>query len=315
MAEFYTCLDTTIPNPPQMSKASLSSVLRLSLLALSLASCSLSSPSATQPPANVILPSPEVSVPTAPSVIARVNGEEIASDAFQVQIDLYQAAQQSAGTELATENVQQTVLDDMVNRLLLAQGAHNEGFILDEATLEQRLSALIEQAGGQEAFDQWLSQHGYTADLFRQELGIEIEAAWMRNQITEAVPTSAEQVEARQILLADAFSAERLVGQLENGSTFDQIVTNNDPQRLGYLGWFPRGYLLQPEVEEAAFALQPGEYSGVIETELGFHLVEVLDRDPARLLSPQARLRLQIDALQDWLSGQRNQSQIEVFLP
>lgn len=300
-----------------MSKDLLPKHLLPALLVLALAACNLgsTSPAQTGDPATQPLPPPAEMTPTPPSVIARVNGEEIASDSFQVQLNLYQAAPGLAGTELATEDARQTVLGNMVNRLLLAQGARAEGFTADDATLEQRLTALIEQAGGQATFDQWLDQYGYTLEVFRQELRIEIEAAWMRDEITAAVPTTAEQVEARQILLTETFQAERLIGQLENGTPFETVVVNNDPQRLGYLGWFPRGYLLQPEVEEAAFALQPGEYSDIIETDIGYHLIEVLDRDPNRPLSPQARLQLQIAALEDWLAQQRAASEIELFLP
>lgn len=286
------------------------------LLCLLFAACnSANPPSSTGSPATQSLPTPVEVTATPPSVIARVNGEEITSEDLQVQFDQIQAAQEVAGTELATDDVQQTVLDDMVDRLLLAQGARADGFTVDDVTLDQRLAALIEQAGGQDSFDQWLSQYGYTADLFRRQLRSEMEAAYMRDQITNAVPTSAEQVEARQLLFSDDFSAERVLAQMENGTSFETAVINNDPQRLGYLGWFPRGYLLQPEVEEAAFALQPGEHSDVIETDLGFHIVEVLDRDPDRPLSPQARLQLQLAALQDWLTAQRAQAQIEYFLP
>jgi parvulin-like peptidyl-prolyl isomerase len=207
------------------------------------------------------------------------------------------------------------VLEDLISRLLLAQGAREQGFVLDEAAINQRLAAVIEQAGGQETFDAWLAQQGYTAESFRRELTLEIEAGWMRAELTEAAPLNAEQVLARQILLTDRFQAERLLGQLDGGTPFEQVARNNDAQGLGYLGWVPRGYLLQPAVEEAAFALQPGEYSGIVETSLGFHLIEVLDRDPGRPLNPQARLSLQQQALADWLTAHRVESTIEILLP
>jgi peptidyl-prolyl cis-trans isomerase C len=276
-------------------------LLFTSILLLTACNLGATTPDAATASPTQTLPTPQESTPTAAANAASVDGETISMAAYERSLTQYQAAQAESGTLLASEGIEQIVLDDLIARLLMAQGARNEGFTADDAQVAERLTSLTEEAGGQTALNQYLA--------------LEMEAGWMRQQITDAVPTSAEQVEARQVLLSDDFSAERLLGQLESGTSFDTIVANNDPQHSGYLGWFPRGYLLQPEVEEAAFALQPGEYSQVIETELGFHLIEVLNRDPERPLNPQARLALQIKALEDWVAQQRAQSDIEVFLP
>lgn len=282
-------------------------------IALMLAACGVENPSTNR--TGTGLPTPMQATPTRPAPIAIVNGEEIPGDIYEIHLTQYRATQAESGTLLASEGVEQVVLDDLIDRLLLAQGARAAGFSLDEATLDQRLSAVVEQAGGQEALDAWLAEQSYTADQFRKEFALEVEAGWMRAQITDAVPLSAEQVQARQILFTDSFQAQRSLDHLEGGTPFETEAANNDPQGLGYLGWFPRDYLLQPEIEEAAFALQPGEFSQVIETELGFHLIEVLDRDADRPLSPQARLALQMKALEEWVGEQRAQSTIEVLLP
>ncbi len=289
-------------------------VALISLLTLLLAACGSANPPATSP-TSAELPTPIQVTPTQSPPVAIINGEEIPNAIYAIHLAQYNAAQAESGTLLASEGVEQIVLDDLISRLLLAQGARAAGFVLDEATLDQRLNAVIEQAGGQEAFDAWLAAQGYTEEQFRRELAVEIEAGWMRTQITDAVPLSAEQVEARQVLLSELFQAERLLSQLQGGTPFEQVVVNNDPQGLGYLGWFPRGYLLQPEIEEAAFALQPGEFSQIVETSLGFHLIEVLNRDADRALTPQARLALQMKALADWIAAQRAQSTIEILLP
>jgi len=287
-------------------------LIAFSLLAGVLAACGSAGPPTI--PATT-LPAPEQVTLTPAPPVATVNGEPISAESFNIHLAQYRAAQAETGTLLASENIEQLVLDDLISRLLLVQGAREQGYSLDEATVDQRLATVIEQAGGQGAFDAWLAEQGYTAETFRQELAVEIEAGWMRTELTNAVPLSAEQVLARQILLTDRAAAERLLGQLESGTPFEQVARNNDTQGLGYLGWFPRGYLLQPAVEETAFALQPGEFSGIVETSLGFHLIEVLDQDPDRLLNPQARLGLQMQALADWLAEHRAQSTIEIFLP
>ncbi len=75
-----------------------------------------------------------------------------------------------------------------------------------------------------------------------------------------------------------------------------------------------RGYLSSKVIEDAAFALQPGKHGAVIQDETGYHILYLVERDPARLLSPDALLTLQEHAVQNWLSQRRNESTI-LFAP
>jgi peptidyl-prolyl cis-trans isomerase C len=72
----------------------------------------------------------------------------------------------------------------------------------------------------------------------------------------------------------------------------------------------PHGYLLEPKIEEAAFALTVGGHSEVIATNVGFHIVRILARDPQRPLSPDAYLALQELALKRWIEEQRQQASV-----
>lgn len=280
----------------------------LSLLLL--AACTPKSPT---PQAS--LPVPETATATPQHNVALVNGEGILAESYNLNMRMFQEAQSETGTLLATQEAKQTVLDALVDRMLLAQAARTAGFVADDALLDERIASITEQAGGAEAFAGWLATFGLTEAQYRQELRLELEAAQQVAALSAAVPASAEQVEARQVLLPDQASAERLLAQLEGGASFESVVQNNDPRRLGTLGWFPRGYLLQPEVEDAAFALQPGQYSQVVESALGFHLIEVLAHEPARPLSPQAYRVLQSQAVAAWLAAQRANAAIELSLP
>jgi parvulin-like peptidyl-prolyl isomerase len=179
--------------------------------------------------------------------------------------------------------------------------------------MQERMGKLVEQVGGEQVLQEWIETQGYRQETFELALRRSIEAAWMRDQILAQVPETAEQVHARQILTYDQGEADQALRELKSGKDFATLLAIYDPVTLGELGWFPRGYLVDAKLDEAAFSLQPDEFSEVIETQVGFHILQVLERDPNRVLQPDARLILQEKALQEWVETQREQSEIVIF--
>lgn len=240
-----------------------------------------------------------------------VNGEPVTLDEFNRALQRFHAGVPEASSEEAIERVS----SDYIDQILLAQAAIREGYVLSEAGFQERLAALVDDAGGNEALETWLADNFYTRDLFESDLRRSIAAAWMRDRIAAAVPTSAEQVRARQVRVTNREEAETVLAQLNGGTGFDVLARVYDPEGLGELGWFPRGLLFEPAVEDAAFALAVGDYSGVIETGVGFHIIQVTDRAADRPLDPDALWALQSRALEEWLIEQRAGSEIELFVP
>jgi peptidyl-prolyl cis-trans isomerase C len=265
------------------------------------------SSSSLTPPPSTITPTSFQPSATPPPLVAKVNGEEITQPEYEAELARYQA---SVGTNLAP-NDKQLVLNDMIDELLLSQGAAEAGFTPDDTVVQDHISRL----GSEQALTDWIASHGYTEDSFRQDLARSIAAAWMRDQIIAEVPETADQVHARQILLYNSDQATEALNQLRSGKDFADLAAQYDPVTNGDLGWFPRGYLLEPELEEAAFNLQPNETSDVIKTNTGYHILQVIERDPQHPLTPDARRVLQSKALQNWLAQRRNQSEIQVLLP
>jgi peptidyl-prolyl cis-trans isomerase C len=280
------------------------------LLALGLSACaSFAEPTATATPA---LPTqtPVPPTPTPPPLAATVNGEWITEAEFQAEVDRYRAAQAALGNEVSADDADQVVLDDMIAQVLLSQAARADGFEITEADLQSRLDALASDVGGADTLAAWQSEHGYTTDSFHFALKRATEAAWMRDKIITAVPGIADQVHARQILLYNEDTARKVADQLEAGTNFDDLAVLYDPNTGGELGWFPRGYLLEPALEEAAFSLEAGQHSGVITSEVGYHILLVVERDAQHPLSPDAYLVMKEKALGDWLTQKRTESEI-----
>lgn len=245
---------------------------------------------------------------------AIVNDEGITVAEYQAELDRYQAAQTALGNGVTPEEASQLVLNDLVDQMLLAQGARAAGFEVNDAVLQPRLDALTEKVGGVDALADWQSAHGYTSETFRETLRRAIAAAWMRDKVIADVPMTVDQVHVQQILLYNEDKAHKVLEQIQSGAEFEALASMYDPLTRGDLGWFPKGYLLEPRIEEVAFSLQPGEISDVIVTNVGYHIIKVLENDPQHPLSPDARLTLQNLALKDWLRQKRQQSKIVLSL-
>ena len=104
-----------------------------------------------------------------------------------------------------------------------------------------------------------------------------------------------EQIRARHILIAkntpDARAkADALLAELKGGANFEALAKEKSEDkgsgaRGGDLGLFARGRMVKP-FEETAFALtSPGQLSEVIETQFGFHVIQLVEKKPAGLRS------------------------------
>lgn len=292
--------------------------LMLFLLTACTAAPTGQAPSATVPTPSTApvqsQPAPEPSAtpsPTPPPAALRVNGEAVPQAEYDASLAQLTAAQPGLDPAAA----KQKVLGELVDQTLLAQGAAESGFTLDDADLQKRIDDLTVQMGDPQALIDWQMKMGYTPESFLSAFRRAEAAAWMRDQILASIPAEMEQIRARQILLRTEEGARQAEQQAKApGTNFATLAAGYDLVTRGDLYWFPRGYLDQPAVEEAAFALQPGEISAVIKSEIGYHILQVVARE-VRPLSPDARAVLRRKALAAWLQERRQGAQIDVLIP
>ena len=270
------------------------------------------SPTQPAPPVNPS-PVPPTDVPS----IAVVNGQSIVLSDYENQVAQFQAAliaqgldPNSAEGKAELDQVRQQVLDGMIDQALIEQEAKLKGVTVSDAEFEAAMQDIIASSGGADAFAAQLAAVGQSETDFRAGQRAAMLASRMRDLVIADVPTTAPQVHARHMLVDNADLANSLLTQLLAGADFNSLARQYSQDTLtrdggGDLGWFPRGALISKEVEDAAFGLQPGQYSGVVQSAFGFHIVQTIESEPSRPLTPDQLLAVQQAAFEQWLASLR----------
>jgi parvulin-like peptidyl-prolyl isomerase len=258
---------------------------------------------------------------------ARVNGQPVFLGVYQKQVAQTEQALVDQGLILEGEEgqaqlaqVRQNVLNGLIEQAIIEQAAAAAGIVVSEDELEATVQESIALGQGQESFNQWLAENNMTMEEFRATQRSQLLAGKMIEYITASVPTTAEQVHARHIRTSDPAKAQALLDELKSGANFAALAQQASEDvgtaaNGGDMGWFPRDVpLMPPEVVEIAFALQPGEISGVVESEQGYHIIKVEAREPNKPLSPEMLLYVRQKAFETWLADQWTNAAIERYV-
>ena len=130
--------------------------------------------------------------------------------------------------------------------------------------------------------------------------------------------TEAEQAKVRQRAEQIATSMQG-VSDEKFASRAKEVSQGPSGPKGGDLGWFKHGAML-PEFEAVAFALEPGQTSGIVQSRFGLHIIRVVEKRHIEPDSFEAHhdeiqnilLNLEMqDQLPRWLSGLKAKARIE----
>jgi peptidyl-prolyl cis-trans isomerase C len=162
------------------------------------------------------------------------------------------------------------LFDQFLDERLLTRLATDRGLVKAGATPRQAMDALLAEGLKQEPSPAEIARY-YQAH--RQEF---------------ARP---ERVRLRQILTEDRKAADQAVQEIAAGRPFEEVARriSRDPSAAsgGYQGELARGDL-PPSFADVIFALKPGEASRVVPADYGFHIFQVVEREPAQVVPLEA---------------------------
>lgn len=189
-----------------------------------------------------------------------------------------------ADTEARTAVVaplQRQLLGLFVQAQIIADVADERGIEIDEQAIADQIEADTEELGGEEDFAQVLAESQLTLPIYRDVLlPAQQRVEGIRASLQADLPDT-EVRTVRHILVEEAAEAEEIVELLEGGADFAELAEERsaDPgsgAQGGDLGPAPRGSYVEG-FEEAVWDAELNTIVGPVETEFGFHVLEVTD--------------------------------------
>ena len=217
----------------------------------------------------------------------------------------------------------------MAERKLLLDAAKDANTVLSPEELDAALNNQYARSGGEEAFQKVLLENGLDQEEFKENMRIDLVIQkYLSVLLDQDITVSDEEIftvyeqdktaTARHILFltegktenekADILKRmEALLARARSGEDFAELAKEftEDPgskESGGLYENFGHGYMVK-EFEDAAFSVPIGQISDVVETEYGFHIIKVLNREKESRPMDEVRTEIENKIKEDKKAG------------
>jgi len=300
----------------------------------------------------------EAQTVTTPRNIAKVNDSVITDVELNRELSIIRKRYGEKGTAISDEQLKEIrnkVLDGLVRRELIYGACRKDGIKVSPEEIDGAFQMVRARYSDDASFAKMMEQFNVTEKSIKKDIAREIaikklidERFVKKISVTDEEAKEyyeknkenfhrPESVKASHILIMveenasdeeKAKAKERILEikkKLENGGEFAELAKkfSEGPSaaNAGDLGYFRRGQMVKP-FEDAAFALQPGQVSDVVETRFGYHVIKVTDKtaestasfdelkDRITMFLKQEKVQNQLNSFVEKL---RKESDIQIF--
>ena len=253
-------------------------------------------------------------------VVVTVNGKDLMRTEMMKELDMFASSPQFASmppeqAAMVRKQMETRLVDRFVNQTVLVAAADKDEITVEDAEIDKTIEEIKGTLPPNVTMEQIMEQRGMKMDEFRKNIAsdlrirtlIEKQTEGITNATDEAVAAfyaenkaqfnTPESVQASHILVKfekDADEATKATKKAEIEGYRKQIVDGTNDfatvaaahsacpsgQKGGDLGSFGRGQMV-PEFEKAAFEQEIGAIGPVIETQFGYHIIQVVKRSEA----------------------------------
>lgn len=265
-----------------------------------------------------------------PNPSAMVNGVPITRQDIQQEAAIIAANVQQRNLKWTNKqilNFSDEIVNTLIDRELLYQKAQQRNIKIRSPWVERALQDLRSEIGSTSSFNAYLKKSGLNEEQLRERIrkGLIVKRLLHRDILRRIKVSEAEmqaffrrypdyfvrkdEIRVRQILVAfregDGASArgkallriQSIQDRLRQGENFAALALeySDDPTRArgGDLGYLERSQMIG-SFADAAFSLEPGQVSDIVETRFGYHLIKMVDRIPSsRMVYRNARGKIE----------------------
>ena len=250
------------------------------------------------------------------TLVASVNGTSITEADIQMETNRIQLQAKTMGQPIddtMMDAMREKVIQSLINREILFQQSKAKGITIDAIEIDSQMDQIKQRVHSDQPFESQLAEMGISMEAFRYQV-IQATAIQKLLEMDVYAQTTVSEKEARiffennpqffkkpeevkashiliQIKTEDSIEQklearqkiEDIQKKLAAGADFAELAKefSEGPSNVngGDLGYFDRKRMVKP-FSDAAFSLQPGQVSDIVETRFGFHLIRVTDKKP-----------------------------------
>ncbi|OPL07805.1 MAG: hypothetical protein AVO33_03430 [delta proteobacterium ML8_F1] len=243
---------------------------------------------------------PVVEVPT--DIVAVVDEEPIMLEDFEKNFGILEYTYTSNygddvwAQEYEGRPFKEVVIEELVENLikehLIAREVLAGGFSADLDTVNNFLAQYKAYMASDQEMKAHYESYGITDEFLKDQITKQLLVDEYKSSIREEIAKDQAWIEklygefkfevrARHILMTDKNEAAEVLKRVREGEDFSELALEmsedaSSAQKGGDLNYFSRGTMVK-EFEEAAFSLEIGEISDLVETKLGYHIIKVED--------------------------------------
>ncbi|TJX15584.1 peptidylprolyl isomerase [Tissierella creatinini] len=231
------------------------------------------------------------------------------------------------------ESLKDSILEKLIMEKLIAKESEKLNISISNEDLDEAVQKSINDMGGQESFDEFLESMNITKDFYASNLKKELLVQKHKDEFLKTITITDDEakdffeenkdqstiVRASHILVATEDEGKEVLQRLANGEDFATLATLESLDSVsaangGDLNYFGRGKMIA-EFEEVAFALEEGETSELVKTEVGYHIIRLTEKkDTYEELKTEITNLLKEKKYLEKVQELRDESKVEKYL-